>query len=78
MKIRKGGIFKTIDSKDYGIFQKRGWEKVVESPLPKLEEVEEKVEPVVEDEPVREVLQDEMVDEVVDEMPKPKRTRKKA
>lgn len=78
MKIKREGIYKTIDSKDFGIYQKSGWEKVVESPLPKLEEVEEKVEPVVEYEPVREVVQDEMVDEVVDKIPKPKRIRKNA
>ena len=74
MKIRKSGIFKTIDSKDFGVYQKQGWEKVINEPLPKLEEV--KVEPVVEDEPIAEVV-DEPIEEIVDEMPKSKKNRKK-
>ena len=83
MKIRKSGIFKTIDSKDFGIYQKQGWEKVINEPLPKLEEV--KVEPVIDDEPIaevidepiKEVVQDEPIDEIVDEMPKSKKNRRK-
>ena len=74
MKIRKSGIFKTIDSKDFGVYQKQGWENVINEPLPKLEEV--KVEPVVKDEPITEVI-DEPIDEIVDEMPKSKKNRKK-
>ena len=77
MKIRKGGIFRTIDSKDFGLFQKQGWEKVVVEPLPKLEEV--KPEPVKEEvveEPIREVVQDEPIEEIIDEMPKAKRNKK--
>lgn len=84
MKIKKSGIFKTIDSKDFGVYQKQGWEKVINEPLRKLEEV--KVEPVVEDEPIaevvdeepiKEVIQDEPIDEIVDEMPKSKKNRRK-
>ena len=75
MKIRKSGIFKTIDSKDFGVYQKQGWEKVINEPLPKLEDV--KVEPIVEDEPIKEVIQDEPIDEIVDEMPKSKKNRRK-
>ena len=71
MKIRKDGIYRTIDSKDFGIFQKSGWEKVVDTPLPKLEEVAPKVEPI------KEVIQDEPVEEIVDEMPKSKKNRRK-
>ena len=82
MKIRRGGIYRTIDSKDFGVFQKSGWEKVIDEPLPKLEDV--KVEPVVEDEPIAEVVDEEPikevaqpVDEIVDEMPKSKKNRRK-
>ncbi len=83
MKIRKSGIFKTIDSKDFGVYQKQGWEKVINEPLPKLEDV--KVEPVVEyepiaeviDKPIKEVVQDEPIEEIVDEMPKSKKNRRK-
>ena len=56
MQIKKSGIFKTIDSKDFGVYQKQGWEKVINEPLPKLEEV--RVEPEVIDEPIKEVLAD--------------------
>ena len=83
MQIRKSGIFKTIDSKDFGVYQKQGWEKVINEPLPKLEEVkvepEIKDEPIAEviDEPIKEVIQDEPIDEIVDEMPKSKKNRKK-
>ena len=75
MRIRKGGIFKQIDSKDFGIWQRLGFEKVIEKTLPKLEDV--KVEPVVKDEPIKEVVQDEPIDEIVDEMPKSKKNRRK-
>ena len=83
MKIRKDGIYKTIDSKDFGVFQKSGWEKVINEPLPKLEEVEKEPviqdEPIAEviDEPIKEVVQDEPIDEIVDEMPKSKKNRRK-
>lgn len=75
MKIRKDGIYKSIDSKDFGLFQQSGWEKVINEPLPKLEEV--KVEPEIEDEPIKEVVQDEPIEEIVDEMPKSKKNRRK-
>lgn len=69
MKIKKSGIFKTIDSKDFGLFQKQGWEKVIAEPFKKLEEVEkpakkakiEPIEEVVEEEPIKEVEQEEDV-----------------
>lgn len=73
MHIRKGGIFKQIDSKDYGIWQKLGFEKVIEKSLPKLEEVE----PEIIDEPIKEVIQDEPIEEIVDELPKSKKRRNK-
>lgn len=81
MKIRKGGIFTNIDASEFGIYQRRGFEKVIEKTLPKLEDV--KVEPVVEDEPIAEVIDEPIkevaqpVDEIVDEMPKSKKNRRK-
>lgn len=83
MKIRKDGIFRTIDSKDFGYWQSHGFEKVIETTLPKLEDT--KVEPVVEDEPIaevidepiKEVVQDEPIEEIVDELPKSKKRRNK-
>ena len=74
MQIKRGGIFKNIDPKEFGIWQKAGFEKVINEPLQKLEE--KKVEPIIEDEPIREVIQDEPIEEIVDEMPKPKRNRR--
>ena len=74
MKIRNGGIFKTIDSKDFGYWQSQGFEKVIGEVLPKTEEV--KVELIVEDEPIAEVVEKEPVKEV-DELPKPKRGKRK-
>jgi len=83
MQIKKDGIFRSIDSKDFGLYQVKGWEKVINEPLPKLEEV--KVEPEVVDEPIaevidepiKEVVQDEPIEEIVDEMPKSKKNRRK-
>lgn len=85
MIIRKNGIYRTIEPSEFGIYQKAGYEKVVNEPLPKLEEVAEVAEPVVEDEPIaevidepiKEVIQDEPIEEIVDEMPKSKKNRKK-
>ena len=76
MKIRKGGIFKTIDSKDFGIYQKQGWEKVINEPLPKLEEVKpKKVEEIVieEEQPIKEVETEPIVEEIV--IPKSKKKK---
>ena len=84
MRIRKNGIYKNVPSSEFGLWQSMGFEKVVEKPLPKLEDV--KVEPVVEDEPIaevvdeepiKEVIQDEPIHEIVDEMPKSKKNRRK-
>jgi len=46
MKIRKGGVFTTIDSKDFGIYQRMGFEKVVNDILP---------EPIEQKEPIKEI-----------------------
>ena len=83
MQIRKNGIYKTIEPSEFGIYQKAGFEKVINEPLPKLEDV--KVEPEIVDEPIaevidepiKEVVQDEPIDEIVDEMPKSKKNRRK-
>ena len=85
MRIRKGGIYKQIDPKDFGIYQRLGFEKVIEKTLPKLEDIEKEpeivdepiAEPVVIDEPIKEVVQDEPIDEIVDELPKSKKRRNK-
>lgn len=49
MKIRRNGIYKTIDSSEFGIYQKAGFEKVLDNgqkvkdePLPELEPIVEK------------------------------------
>ena len=81
MKVRKGGIFTTIDSKDFGIYQKAGFVKVVDEPLPKLEEKVEpikEVEPIVEEEPIKEVVQEEPIIEEEPEIVVPKRKRKQS
>ena len=82
MLVRRNGIYKTIEASEYGIYQKAGFVKVVNEPLPKLEDV--KVEPVIEDEPIAEVVDEEPikevaqpVDEIIDEMPKSKKNRRK-
>ena len=81
MQIKRGGIFKNIDPKEFGIWQKAGFEKVVNEPLQKLEEVKPivKDEPIVEivdEEPIKEIVQDEPIEPIMDEMPKPKRNRR--
>lgn len=60
MLIKKDGIYRTIDPKEFGIFQSMGFEKVVAEEQ-KVEKV--KVEkPVIEEEPIVE--------------PKPKKKKK--
>ena len=79
MKIRKGGIYKTIDSKDFGIFQKSGWEKVVIEPLKELEITEEPMETIPDEAPLIEAGSGEIVEEqpVEEEiMPKAKKKKK--
>lgn len=88
MKVRKGGIFTTIESKDFGIYQKAGFVKVVDEPLPKLEEKVEpikEVEPVIKDEPIAEVVDEQPIKEVAQpiedvepEIVVPKRKRKQS
>ena len=80
MKVRKGGIFTTIESKDFGIYQKAGFVKVVDEPLPKLEKAKpiKEVAPIVEEEPIKEVVQEEPIKEEEPEIVVPKRKRKQS
>lgn len=61
MQIRKDGIFKTIDAKDYGIYQSSGWEKVIAD-----------VKPTKAPEPI--IVEEEKP--VIDELPKSKKKKK--
>lgn len=79
MKIRKEGIYRTIDSKDYGIYQKSGWEKVIVDEKPKS--VEKPKAEIVEQPKVvdkvaieGEIEEKPVVEEVV--VPKPKKKKK--
>lgn len=63
MKIKRDGIYKTIDSKDFGVFQKSGWEKVI-------------TDPIVEPEPIKEDVKVEEPEPIVEEMPKAKKKKK--
>ena len=69
MQVRKNGIYKTISSSDFGIYQAMGYEKVVAPVVAKKPEpvVEEK--PVVVEEPVK--VEEPIVEEpvVVEEEP---------
>lgn len=74
MQVRKGGIFTNIDPSEYGIYQRRGFEKVVGNPQPKVEEPVKPIEePTVEVEEVAEEVA-EPIDEVVVPKPKKKKT----
>lgn len=44
MIVKKGGIFKNIPSKEFGIYQQAGFVKVIDEVVPEIKE-----EPVVED-----------------------------
>jgi len=76
MQIKRGGIYKTIDSKDFGIYQSAGWIKVVKTEVAKIVE-----EPIKEEEPVVEPVEEPVVEEevpVVEEpvvTPKPKKKK---
>ena len=68
MQIKKDGIYKNIDAKDFGYYQAMGFEKVI---------VEEKQEPViVEIEPVKTESVEQT--EPIEELPKSKKRKKKA
>ena len=69
MKIRKDGIYKTIDSKDFGLFQQSGWEKVITEPIVEPE-------PIKTEELIKEEVKVEEPEPVVEEMPKVKKKKK--
>ena len=71
MKIRKDGIYRSIDSKDFGIFQKYGWEKVVVEPVAEPKPIKEEIK--IEEPIVEEVVEAEPI---VEEMPKSKKKKK--
>lgn len=90
MLIKKDGIYRNIDPKEFGIFQSMGFEKVVTEPIKEEIIVEEQVvefEPVI-DEVVKPEEELEPIDEnklgetnvepepVVDELPKSKKKKK--
>ena len=49
MKIRKAGIYRDIDHKDWGYYQAKGFEKVVDGEEPVVAEDIAKEEPTVEE-----------------------------
>ena len=73
MLVKRNGIFKTIQSSEYGLYLEKGFIKVVDDstaeskvevyPEPKLEPEPIKEEPVVEieEQPIKEVEQEEIV-----------------
>ena len=58
MLIRKDGIYRNIDSKDYGLYQQMGFEKVVTEPIVEPEPVKAE-EPVIEEVKVEEPIAEE-------------------
>ena len=78
MKVRKDGIFKNIDPRDFGVYQAWGFEKVIIEPI-----TNETHSKVVEPEPVVEIKTEEVEkveepikEEKVDELPKSKKKKK--
>ena len=72
MKIRKDGIYITIDSKDFGFYQKSGWEKVV-TDEPKI--IEKPKEEIIIEEPKEEkIIEEKPVEEEI--IPKSKKKKK--
>ena len=67
MLVKKDGIYKTIDTKDYGIYQSMGFKKVVTEPV-KVEE------PKVEE---PKAINEVKVEKEINELPKSKRKNKK-
>ena len=63
MKIKRDGIYKTIDSKDFGVYQKSGWEKVVAEPIKELKQTKEPMETISEKAPLIEAGTGKVVEE---------------
>ena len=82
MKIKRDGIYKTIDNKDFGVYQKSGWQKVVVEE-PQKEPIKPKSEPIVEELKIEEPVIEEVIepDQPFQEeepivTPKPKKKKK--
>ena len=74
MRIKRDGIFRTIDSKDYGIWQAMGFEKVVTKSV-KVEEPKVEEPTMAELELITEEIKiEEPKEEIV--VPKPKKRKK--
>lgn len=68
MQVKKDGIYKNIDAKDFGYYQGMGFEKVI------VEELQEPV--IVETEPI--ITESVEETEPNEELPKSKKRKKKA
>lgn len=71
MLVKKDGIYKTIDAKDYGVYQNSGWEKVVDDVVP-VKKAIKVAEPIVNDEEEIVVAEEPKIDE----LPKSKKKKK--
>ena len=69
MLIKKDGIYRNIDTKEFGIWQAMGFEKVISEPVKVVEP-----EPTKEPEPIVEEMVEEPKEEIV--VPKPKKKKK--
>lgn len=79
MLVRKDGIYKNISSKDYGLYQQMGFEKVITEPIKELKQTKEPVETISEKAPLIEAGTGKIVEEaepIVEEMPKAKKKKK--
>ena len=65
MLIRKDGIYRKIDSKDYGLYQQMGFEKVITEPTKELKETNEPMETIPEKAPLIEAGTGKVVEEPV-------------
>lgn len=71
MRIYKDGIYKTIDSSEFGFYQRQGFKKVEEKVEPKKEEVTAEIKT----EPIGEVLKVETTENTEEVILKPKKKR---
>ena len=78
MQIKRSGIYKPIDSKDFGIYQQMGWEKVIAEPAKVVEPKPVIEEPkAIEPEPIVEEVKAEepIIEEEPRVAPKPKKKK---
>lgn len=64
MRIQNGGIFREIDSKDFGKYQQKGWTKVTDEPVQK----EEKKEEIKQEEIIVPIKHKDIIDDTMDEV----------